>query len=153
MADVARSTRTRLVGSWTQSDWPSAANQRGATGWPTWIRAAICAPAGIDADEDGAALVDGSGDSITSVELVAATLAESAGVVALDEGLVGVAAQPPTEIATKAATLAPTTTDEYRIERLLALRQDGSPEGPVKRSGSRTVGSRCHALIQAISFT
>ena len=38
MADVARSTRTRLVGSWTQSDWPSAANQRGSTGSPTWIR-------------------------------------------------------------------------------------------------------------------
>ncbi len=32
-ADVARSTRTRLVGSWTQSDVSSAANQRGAA----WI--------------------------------------------------------------------------------------------------------------------
>ena len=64
-ADVARSTRTRLVGSWTQSDVPSAANQRGATGSPTWIRLSICAPAGNDADGDGAAPVDGAGDSMT----------------------------------------------------------------------------------------
>ena len=55
----------------------------------------------------------------TSVELVADTLAEAAGVVSLGEGLVGVAAQAPTEIATMTATLARTTTDEYRIERLL----------------------------------
>ncbi len=85
----------------------------------------------MDADEDGAALVDGGGGSITldfdgrskctatSVELVADALAEATGVVSRNERLVGVAAQAPTEIATKAATLAPTTTDEYRIERLL----------------------------------
>ncbi|MFI5041626.1 MAG: hypothetical protein ACHQNA_07235 [Acidimicrobiales bacterium] len=66
-------------------------------------------------DDDGVALVDGGGDSTTSVELVADTLAEAAGVVALDEGLGGVAAQAPTEIATMAATLALTTTDEHRI--------------------------------------
>jgi hypothetical protein len=119
MADVARSTRTRLVGSWTQSDRPSDANQRGSTGSPTWIRPSICAPDGMDADGGGAALVDRGGDSITSLGLVADTLAEAAGVVSRDDGLVGVAAQAPTEIATKAATLAPTTTDGYRMERLL----------------------------------
>ena len=125
------------MGSWTQSDRPSDANQRGATGTPTWIRLPICAPDGMDADEDGAALVDGGGESMTldfdgrskcmatSVELVADTLAEAAGVVSWNEGLVGVAAQAPTEIATKAATLAPTTTDEYRIELLLGLRCHG----------------------------
>jgi hypothetical protein len=85
----------------------------------------------MDADDDGAAFVDGGGDSTRSVELVADTLVEAAGVVSRGEGLVGVAAQPPTEIATMTATLALTTTDEYRIERLLGLRQDGSPEGPV----------------------
>ena len=91
----------------------------------------------MDADDDGAALVDGGGDSMTldfdgrskciptSVELVADTLAEAAGVVSWNEGLVGVAAHAPTEIATKAATLAPTTTDEYRIELLLSLRCQG----------------------------
>jgi len=85
----------------------------------------------MDADEDGAGLVDDGGGSITlgfdgrskcmatSVELVADALAEATGVVSWNEGLVGVAAQAPTETATKAATLAPTTTDEYRIERLL----------------------------------
>jgi hypothetical protein len=114
MADVLRSTRTRLVGSWTQSDFPSAANQRGATGSPTAIRAAIRAPGGIESDNEGAALVDGGGDSMTSV-LVAETLAGAVGVVALDEGLGGVAAQAPTEIATMAATLARMTTDGYRI--------------------------------------
>ena len=46
---------------------------------------------------------------------MADTLAEATGVVALDEGLGGVAAQAPTEIATMAATLALTTTDEDRI--------------------------------------
>jgi hypothetical protein len=48
-------------------------------------------------------------------------VAEAAGVVSRDEGLAGVAAQAPAEIATKAATLAPTTTDEYRIELHLGL--------------------------------
>jgi hypothetical protein len=78
----------------------------------------------MDADDDGAALVDAGGDPMTldfdgrskcvttSVELVAGTLAEAAGVVPWNEGLVGVAAQAPTDIATTAATLAPTTTDE-----------------------------------------
>jgi hypothetical protein len=78
----------------------------------------------MDADDDGAALVDAGGDPITldfdgrskcvttSVELVAGTLAEAAGVVPWNEGLVGVAAQAPTDIATTAATLALTTTDE-----------------------------------------
>jgi hypothetical protein len=117
MEDVVRSRRTRLVGSWTQSDLSSAANQRGATGWPTWIRLSICAPGGMDADDDGAALVVGDGDPITSMELVADTLAGAAGVVALDEGLVGVAAQAPTEIATVTATLAPTTSGVDRIDR------------------------------------
>jgi hypothetical protein len=46
---------------------------------------------------------------------VADTLAEAAGVVALNEGLVGVAAHAPTEIETMTATLAPTTTDARRI--------------------------------------
>jgi hypothetical protein len=109
------------VGWWTQSDVSSAANQRGSTGWPTWIRLPICAPNGNDEDGDGSGPVDAAGDSITSAELAADTLAEAAGVVSRDDGLVGVAAQAPTEIATKAATLAPTTTDEYRIEQLLGL--------------------------------
>ena len=85
----------------------------------------------MDADDDGAVLVDDGGDSTTSVELVADTLAEAAGAVWLGDGLVDVAAQPPTEIATKAATLARTATDGYRIERLLWSRRDGPPEGPV----------------------
>jgi len=89
----------------------------------------------MEADEDGAALIDGDGggESIKpdfdgrskctamSAELVGATLADAARVVAPNEGLVGVAAQAPTEIATKAAKLAPTTTDECRIELLLGL--------------------------------
>jgi len=95
----------------------------------------------MDADDDGAALVDAGGDPITldfdgrskcvttSVELVAGTLADAACVVPWNEGLVGVAAQAPTEIATKAATLALTTTDECPIERLLGLRQGRPPEG------------------------
>ena len=120
-ADVARSTRTRLVGSWTQSDVSSAANQRGATGSPTWIRPSIFAPAGNDADGDGAALVDAAGDSTTSVELVADTLAEAAGAVSRDDGLAGVAAQAPTEIATMTATLARTTTDGMTHFGLLFL--------------------------------
>ena len=90
-AKVERSTRTRLTGSWTQSERPSDANHRGSTGTPTWIRLPIRAPDEIDADEDGAAVVDGGGGSITldfdgrskwmatSVELVADTLAEAAG--------------------------------------------------------------------------
>ena len=120
-ADVARSTRTRLVGSWTQSDVSSAANQRGATGSPTWIRPSIFAPAGNDGDGDGAALVDVAGDGTASAELEAPTLAEAAGasaldgglvgVAALDAGFVGVAAQPPTETATRRATVADTTTE------------------------------------------
>jgi hypothetical protein len=56
---------------------------------------------------------------MTSGELVAGTLAEAAGAAALDEGLVGEAAQAPTEIATMAATLARTMTDEWCIELLL----------------------------------
>ena len=106
MADVARSTRTKLICSWTQSDRSSDANQRGSTGTPTWIRwtrLSISAPDGLGADA------------------VADTLAEAAGMASWNEGLVGVAAQAPTEIATKAATLAPTTTDEYRIELHLGL--------------------------------
>ena len=110
-ADVARSTRTRLVGSWTQSDVPSAANQRGATASPTWIRPSMRAPAGNDGDGDEAALVDAAGDSTGSVELVAATLAEGAGAVTRGDGLAGDAAQAPTEIATMAATLARRTTE------------------------------------------
>jgi hypothetical protein len=51
------------------------------------------------------------------MELVADTLAGAAGVVALDEGLVGVAAQAPTEIATVTATIAPTTSGVDRIDR------------------------------------
>jgi hypothetical protein len=107
-ADVARSTLTRLWGSWTQSDVSSAANQRGATGWPTWIRPSIFAPAGTDADDDGAAIADADGDSTMEVELVVGTRVD-AGAVAPDEGLVGDAAQAPMEIATIAATLARTT--------------------------------------------
>jgi hypothetical protein len=64
----------------------------------------------MDAD-DGAALVDGAGDSTTSVELEAARLAEAAGGVSRGDGLAGVAPQAPTEIATMAATLAHTTTE------------------------------------------
>jgi hypothetical protein len=105
------STLTRLWGSWTQSDVSSAANQRGATGWPTWIRASIFAPAGNDGDGDGSAPVDAAGDPTTSVEVVAATLAAGAGAVWRGDGLAGDAAQAPMEIATKAATLARATTD------------------------------------------
>jgi len=72
--DVARSTRTRLVGSWTHSDVSSAANQRGATGSPTWIRPSSVPPGGMDADGDGSAPVDAAGDT-TTVELVADALA------------------------------------------------------------------------------
>ena len=80
-ADVARSTRTRLSGSWTQSDVASAASQRGPTGSPTWIRPSSFAPAGRDADDDGGELVDAAGDWTTSAELVAGSLAEAAGAV------------------------------------------------------------------------
>jgi hypothetical protein len=116
-ADVARSTRTRLVGSWTQSDVSSAANQRGATGSPTWIRPSIFAPAGYDGDGDGAALVVAVGDSTTSVEVVAATVAEGAGVGALGEGPAGAAAQAPTDITTMKATLALRASCMDRIEQ------------------------------------
>jgi hypothetical protein len=75
----------------------------------------------MDADDWAPAVADADGDATTAVELIADALAEAAGVVSRDEGLVGVAAQAPTEIATKAATLAPTTRDEYRIERLLGF--------------------------------
>jgi len=98
------------VGSWTQSDWPSAANQRGAAGSPTWILLSILAPAGKDADDEGAALVDADGDATMAVGLVADALAE-VGDVGLDEGLVEDAAQAPNEIETMAAMPAFTTTD------------------------------------------
>jgi len=65
----------------------------------------------MDTDDDGAALVDGAGAPARSLELLADTLAEAAGVVAPDDGLGGVAAQAPTEIATMAAKLAFATTD------------------------------------------
>jgi hypothetical protein len=110
-ADDARSTRTRLVGWWTQSDVSSAANQRGATGSPTWIRPSIFAPAGYDGDGDGAALVVAVGDTTGSVELVATALAEAAGAVAPDEGLADAAAQAPTNKTTMTATLARRTTE------------------------------------------
>jgi hypothetical protein len=57
----------------------SAANQRGATGSPIWIRRSSFAPAGKDGVGRGAALVDAAGDATGSVELAAATLAEGAG--------------------------------------------------------------------------
>jgi hypothetical protein len=105
------------VGSWTHSDVSSAANQRGATGSPTWIRPSIFAPAGYDGDGDGAALADGAGEFTTTVELVAATLAEGAGVGALGEGPAGAAAQAPTDIATMKATLALRARCMDRIDR------------------------------------
>ena len=95
------------------------------TGTPTWIRLPTCAPGGVDADDDGAALVAGGGDTMTSVALVSDTLAEAAGAISRNDGLDGVAAQAATEIATTPATLALTTTDEYRIEPLLRLRCHG----------------------------
>jgi hypothetical protein len=105
------------VGSWTHSDVSSAANQRGATGSPTWIRPSIFAPAGYDGDGDGAELVDAAGDWTTSVELVAATLAEGADVGALGEGPAGAAAQAPTDIATMKAMLALRASCIDRIDR------------------------------------
>src|SRR3954452_14071857 len=138
MADVARSTRTKLAGSWTKTDLPSDANQRGSTATPTWIRLPLCVPDGADAmeaDEDGAALIDGDGGGETikpdfdgrskctamSEELVGDTLADAARVVASNEGLYGVVSLAPTEFATKAAKLSPTTTDECRIELIIGL--------------------------------
>ena len=79
-ADDARSTRTRLVGSWTQSDVPSAANQRGAAGSPTWIWPSICAPAGMDAYDWAPVVADADGDSAMAVGLVADTLADAGAV-------------------------------------------------------------------------
>jgi hypothetical protein len=105
------------VGWWTHSDVSSAANQRGATGSPTWIRPSIFAPAGYDGDGDGAALADGAGEFTTTVELVAATLAEGAGVGALGGGPAGAAAQAPTDIATMKATLALRASCMDRIEQ------------------------------------
>ena len=93
----------------------------------------------------------GRGSEIKShVELVADTLAEAAGVVSRNEGLAGVAAQAPTEIATKAATLAPTTTDEYRIERLLGMCCHGErPKFAGK--GSICARSRRASLTSAVT--
>jgi hypothetical protein len=73
----------------------------------------------MDASDDGAALLDGACDAIPSVELVADPLAETAVADSGSEGLVGVAAQAPTEMTTKAAKVAPTTTDGHRIAGLL----------------------------------
>ena len=70
-----------------------------------------CVPGGIDADVDAAALVDAAGNSTMAVEVVAATLAEAAGAVGADEGLVDAAAQAPTDIATMTATLALKTSE------------------------------------------
>jgi hypothetical protein len=103
--------RTRLVGSWTHSDVPSEANQRGATGSPTWIRV-IRGSAGSDADGGGAAVVDGDddGEATTSAELVADTAAEAGGVTSRIDGLAD-AAQASTDIAMTRATPARMTTD------------------------------------------
>jgi hypothetical protein len=100
-----------LVGWWTQSDVSSAANQRGATGSPTWIRPSIFAPAGKDGVGDGAARVDAIGDWTASAEPAAATFAEAAGAVRAVDGLAVDAAQAPTDIATMTATLARRTTE------------------------------------------
>ena len=70
-----------------------------------------CGPDRMDADDDAAALVDAAGDSTMTVELVAAALAEAAGAVGADEGLVDAAAQAPTDIATMTATLALKTSE------------------------------------------
>jgi hypothetical protein len=110
-ADDAMSTRTRFVGWWTHSDVSSAANQRGATGSPTWIRPSIFAPAGKNGVGDVTALVDPAGDWTTTGELVGDGLAEGAGAGSPVDGLAGDAAQAPTEIATIAAKLARRTTE------------------------------------------
>jgi hypothetical protein len=71
------------------------------------------AVAGADADADAGA--DADGDHTTAVELIADTLAGAVVLVSPGDEFGGDAAQAPTEIATMAATLALTTTDEDRI--------------------------------------
>jgi len=91
----------------------------------------------MDADDDGAAVVDDAGDSIASVGVVADTLAEAAGMVAPDEGLVGVAAQAPTEIATMTATLALTTARAWTTRS-----RSISPPDEVRSHSAVTVNGR-----------
>ena len=63
-----------------------------------------------------------------AVELVADTLAEAAGVVSWNEGLVGVAAQAPTEIATITAMIARPAKDGHRIYRTSGCTVLGRPQ-------------------------